>query len=231
MKINHRRPAFLLLGILLCLHWACRPETQPDSSSIPVVWQPAEADFLLAGRTIELGWSQGMPAGVWEVRLVRGGRPQKEISGPKDLIGEVKIDSSRKALRYARFFTYSDIADLFDPPNWIEIVPARTLDDPTFWRGGHLGLEISPHRSDLRYFGVVSDKEWKASGYPPPKITQTAKGYVVERLLFQLSGEAFTETPVIALVSENISRDGRIERKVLRRSRAKFRFVHFRSTM
>jgi hypothetical protein len=181
--------------------------------------------FLPPGESLGIGWSTlGLPISAFEKLYLQDKRGLTRVKGQGDLVGHVCIDTVDKALRYVRLFTSPATVRTFDLPVWLEVVPASKVDrDFVYGKTGRLygmgyvdALRRLPNmKSDVREFGVVSDREWRGFGLRLPTVTEVGADFVVTRGLVLITEKSPWGTGIVQQVAETVSSDGRISRRVL----------------
>ncbi len=186
--------------------------------------------FLLPGEKLAIGWTEmGLPVHAFEKLYLDNGRGPKRVKGPNDLVGHVRVDTADKALRYVRLFTSPATVRASDLPVWLEVVPASKVDTSfVYGRTGNLYVagyvedlrRLASMKSDAREYGVVSDREWRASGLTLPTVAKVGPNFVVRRGLALICENSVWGTGIVQQVAETVSPDGRISREVLSKRKA-----------
>ena len=178
----------------------------------------AGIDFLRPGSQLTAGLPlHERPVPAYERLAVQVPGTRQWVSGPADLAGRVRITSPQAALSYVRLFTSPATVRASSRPWWVEVVPRKAVDLPyLFGRKSYADWLKQGDEGQYRRFGILRDSEWVSFGLPQPTAKRCAGRYNVRRVLFRVPDHSPASTSTAYLVSETVSRDGHLQRKVLR---------------
>lgn len=208
-----------------------------------------ETDFLKPGRKIAIAREAYISPPISHLYLLKDNASSK-MESAKDLLDHVNISSPETALACTRFFTTPYVGWFLTGWRWLEVVPARAINEQYLFGQTNLlasmtegsyqeldsktrkNLRAFEHRTIagvIRFEGVLMNEEWDKLQLESPKVAKTPDGYIVTRWLVPFSSIRGSGTSTIYLVEQEVTPEGHMKERVIEhKTLANITFVPWR---